>query len=159
MVTPMTKQSDEAASLRAELDALKNAMKPADPAAEARAAADWQNEMHQMREGRMSQATPPSVVRDFAVLDNNLVKEVAMRDARAPAGPSSAGAIPSSQQISNIRGAGGGSGWAREVPLSNPPGTNYADRLMDEQDRRDRAERVAQHAQIQAMEKLAEKKP
>jgi hypothetical protein len=107
----------------------------------------------------MSQATPPSVVRDFAVLDNNLVKEVAMRDARAPAGPSSAGAIPSSQQISNVRGAGGGSGWAREVPLSNPPGVAQADRLMDAQDAKDRHERIVQEAQRQALLKAGSKQP
>ena len=75
----------------------------------------------------MSMATPPSVVRDFAVLDNRLVKEIALRDARAPTGPSSQGAIPSSQQLSNVHTGGGGTGWVDPRPLSNPPGINWVD--------------------------------
>jgi hypothetical protein len=41
------------------------------------------------------------------------------------------------------------SGWAHEVPLTNPPGTNYVDALCDAQDRRDRAQ-----AQPSAAEKM-----
>ena len=33
-----------------------------------------------------------------------------------------------------------GSGWVEEVPLKPPPGVAVLDQLMDEQDRRDRAE-------------------
>jgi len=78
----------------------------------------------------------PSVMRDLADAVPDHISRGIYQDSRAPKGPSSAGAIPSSQQISNVRGTG----WAREIPISNPPGVNYADRLMDEQDRRDRAE-------------------
>lgn len=71
-----------------------------------------------------------------------------VRDNRAPTGPSSQGIIPSSQVVSNVRvggGAGppgGGTGWMKETPLGPPPGVAQADRLMDAQDRRDRAELI-----------------
>ena len=63
---------DEIAALRAEVEALKAAQPKPQPSAEERAReiARWQDEMHQMREGRMSFATPPSVVRDWTVLDD-----------------------------------------------------------------------------------------
>ena len=87
-----------------------------------------------------------------------LAHDIAMRDARAPTSPSSQGVIPTSQQISNVRGAGGFRGWQAEVPLSNPPGTNYADRLMDEADRRDRLQLMAEDAQRRALMKAAQPK-
>jgi hypothetical protein len=31
--------------------------------------------------------------------------------------------------VSNVRGAGGGTGWQNLTPLSNPPGTNWVDAL------------------------------
>jgi hypothetical protein len=93
----------------------------------------------------MARATPTS-----------MLQEIALRDNRAPTGPSSAGIIPSSQQMSNVRGAGRGSGWSEPTPLSNPPGVNWADRLMDHQDAKDRAELIQQEAQLKAMQKMAE---
>jgi hypothetical protein len=47
----MTKQTDEIAALRAEVDALKAAQPKPQPTAEerARATREWMNEMHQMR--------------------------------------------------------------------------------------------------------------
>ena len=85
----MTKQKDELAALRAEIEELKAAQPKPEVSWEERErrAREWANEMHQMREGRMSQAMPPSVVRDFAVLDDRMVKEIALRDARAPTAP------------------------------------------------------------------------
>jgi hypothetical protein len=44
----------------------------------------------------------------LSALDDSLVKGIALRDSRA---------IPSSQQVSNVRGAGGGTGWINPVPL------------------------------------------
>jgi hypothetical protein len=126
-----------------------------------RAVREWMDQMHQMREGRMSLATPPSVVRDWAVLDDNLVKGLALRDARAPTGPSSQGAIPSSHQVTGVRPGGvpgGCTGWQAPIPLSPPPGVAQADRLMDAQDARDRAELIERDARLKAMQKLAEGK-
>jgi len=35
---------------------------------------------------------------------------------------------------------GGGTGWQNPIPISPPPGVAQCDKLMDEQDRRDRIE-------------------
>jgi hypothetical protein len=45
------------------------------------------------------------------------------------------------------------SGWREPAPLSNPPGVAIADRLMDAQDARDRAELIAQEARRRLVEK------
>jgi hypothetical protein len=131
---------DEIAALRAEVEALKAAQPKPEVSREERErrARAWQDEMHQMREGRMAQAMPPSVVRDMAVLDDNLVKEIALRDARAPTSPS--GTIPSSRQT-----GGGGSrpsatpGWSEPRPLTNPPGINWVDAIAIADDVRQRS--------------------
>jgi len=88
----------------------------------------------------------------------DMIRDIALRDKRAPAGPSSAGIIPSSQQMSNVRGTGGPVGWQHEIPLGPPPGVNYADRLMDVQDQRDRLELLEREARRQALLKAAESK-
>jgi hypothetical protein len=82
---------------------------------------------------------------------------------RRPSGPS-IGGIPSSQQLSGIHpggGArfppGGGTGWRTAAPLGPPPGINYVDRLVDEQDKRDRAELVQKVAKQQAIEQAMKK--
>jgi hypothetical protein len=158
----MTDQKAELEALKARIEQLELQAKPAEPVDWQKRIAEHNDQIHQMREARMSLATPPSVIRDFAVLDDNLVKEIALRDARAPTGPSSQGAIPSSQQMSNVRGgnvAGSGTGWQAPIPLSPPPGVAQADQLMDEQDRRDRAELIERDARLKAMEKLAGPKP
>ena len=62
------------------------------------------------------------------------------RASHRPTEPSSAVAIPSSQQVSNVRGAGGPVGWQHEIPLSNPPGTNWVDAIAIADDVRQRAE-------------------
>jgi len=58
---------------------------------------------------------PPSALREMvAAVPDHMIRDIAMRDGRAPTGPSSAGVVPSSQQLTGIR-PGGGSGWAREI--------------------------------------------
>jgi hypothetical protein len=42
------------------------------------------------------------------------------------------------------------------VPLGPPPGINYIDAQLDAQDKRDKAERIKQEAQLSAMDQLAE---
>jgi hypothetical protein len=84
----------------------------------------------------------PDWVEDMArAVPTDMVREIALRDNRAPVGPSSQGIVPSSQQVSNVRGAGNGTGWARKIPLSNPPGTHLVDALCIADDVRQRAER------------------
>jgi len=71
-----------------------------------------------------------------------MLQEIALRDNRAPTGPSSQGVIPSSQQVSNVRGnnPSGGAGWVEPRPLTNPPGTNWVDAIAIADDVRQRAE-------------------
>jgi hypothetical protein len=76
-MTKADKQADKIAALEREVAELKAKVSP--PASEFKPMSDaeWIDRIYQMREGRMSHATPPSVVRDFAVLDDRLVKEIA----------------------------------------------------------------------------------
>lgn len=134
----MTDQKDELAALRKRVEELEAKAKPPEKSnfvpmtdAEHR---DW---VHQMQERRMSMATPPSVVRDFAVLDDATVKGIIRDNRNAPTGPT--GAIPSSQNVSNVRGTGG-SGWVEPRPLSNPPGVNWVDAQCIADEVRQRAE-------------------
>jgi hypothetical protein len=85
---------------------------------------------------------PMSAMREMAqAIPDAMIREIALKDNRGPTGPSSAGAIPSSQTLSNVRGAGGGTGWRTEVPLSNPPGTRMLDAIAIADDVRQRAEK------------------
>jgi len=85
---------------------------------------------------------PPSALREMAnAIPDRMVHDIAMRDARAPVGPSSQGVVSSSQGLSNVRGTGGNtSGWAHEVPISSPPGVAMVDAIMIADDVRQRAE-------------------
>ena len=134
----MTKQADEIAQLKqqmadqkAELEALKAAQAKANPPkstlvpmsdAEHR---DW---VHQMNEKRMSMATPPSVVRDLAVLDDNLCAGI-RQDRHAPTSPSSM--IPRSQQRAETGGKSSTPGYVDPRPLSPPPGIDLIDKAVN----------------------------
>jgi hypothetical protein len=75
-----------------------------------------------------------------------------VHDGRAPIGPRSA--VTSSAQVRGpVVAPGSGTGWLREVELRPPPGVAQADRLMDEQDRRDRHDLMMQEARRLAAEK------
>jgi hypothetical protein len=103
--------------------------------------AEHQNRVHQMRERQANTWMPPNAVREMVAAEpSGFMHDVALRDTRAPNSP---GMISRTEGPSNVRGGnvpGSGTGWQAPTPLSNPPGVNYADKLMDEQDRRDRAE-------------------
>jgi hypothetical protein len=149
----MTKQTDELAALKAGVEQLERANKPPEPFKPAPyEPIDWT--------ARMSM--PPSALRAMVeAVPDHVIRDIAMRDGRAPTGPSSQGAIPSSQQVSNVRPGGvpgGGTGWAREIPLGPSMHQRYVDAQLDAQDARDKAERIRQDAQLQAMQRLAEPK-
>jgi hypothetical protein len=116
---------DEIAALKKKVEELEAKLSPPKSDFVPMSDAEWRDQMHQAAERRMAMATPPSVIRDWNVLDENLLKGV-RDDARAPTSPR--GAIPNSQQV-----GGGGSppsptpGWAEPRPLTNPPGTNWVD--------------------------------
>jgi len=149
----------ELAALKREVAELKAAVQPKpQPSREdqERATAKWIDEMHQMREGRMSFATPPSVIRDWNVLDNATVRDLVQHG--TVQSPSMAGTTGAVSGVHRHDGAPSSTpGWVAPTPLSPPPGVAQADRLMDAQDRRDRielAQRIgAQEAAMRAAEK------
>ena len=148
--------SKQIAELKAEIEKLKAAVTPtrSDPAAEAR----FKDEMHAMAERRAERMSTFSreELADFErAVPTSIVKDIAMRDGRAPQGRP--GVIPN-QQASDVRGpVGGTSGWREATPLANPPGVNWADRLMDHQDAVDRHDRIVEAARRDALVKIAEK--
>jgi hypothetical protein len=100
---------------------------------------------------------PAETVREMArAVPDSMIQDIALRDSRAPTGPSAQGVVPSSQPLSNVRTGGSGTGWAREVPLSNPPGVRILDEIMDAQDAQDRHERMMAEARRQAMQRERE---
>jgi len=123
----MTKK-DELAELKARVAELERANKPPEPAK------PFVPEPYQRYDPTAGMSMPRATMLEMARAVPDM-REVALRDARAPTGPSSQGAVPSSQQVSNVRGtnvAGSGTGWAHSVPLS-----------ADDRDRKSLAERCA----------------
>jgi hypothetical protein len=91
----------------------------------------------QLREARR-RGVPDWAIDMARATPTSLLQDIALRDNRAPTGPSSQGVIPSSQQVSNVRTGGRATGYV--APLSNPPGTNWVDALCIADDVRQRAE-------------------
>jgi hypothetical protein len=138
----LAKLKQQLADQKAEVEALKAKVDPPKSTFVPMSDAEWIDEMHQMRERRMSQATPPSVARYFAdgVTDADCAD--IRRASHAPTGPSSQGVIPSSQPVSNVRTGGSATpGWVDPRPLSNPPGTNWVDAIAIADEVRQRKER------------------
>jgi hypothetical protein len=122
---------DRIAALEREVAALKEAGKPPAP---------FKETPYQRWDPTANMSMPLSTMLEMHRAAGHVMGGV-LRDNRAPTGRP--GMIPDSQQASNARTGnvpGSGTGWAREIPLSNPPSVAQADKLMDEQDRRDRAE-------------------
>jgi len=130
----MSDDKEELASLRKRVEELEAKAKP--PAKSdfvPKTDAEWIDEMHQMRERRMSLASnfhPDDLRAMERAAPTAMVKEIALRDARAPTGPSSA--VPRSQQVSGDQGSGasagsGGSGWRDATPIGPPPGIGWVD--------------------------------
>ena len=105
---------------------------------------------------------PPSALRAMVeAVPDRMLRDIVRDNRNAPTGPT--GAIPRSQQVTGGGGPanvpGSGTGWGHSTPIGPPPGVAQADRLMDAQDQKDRAELVEREARFKAMEKLAEGKP
>ena len=143
----------ELAEQKAKVEALERANKPKEP---------FKPQPYEPIDWTARMSMPPSALRAMVeAVPDRVIRDIAMRDARAPQGPSSQGAIPSSQQVSNVHPGGvpgGGTGWAREIPFGPSVHQRYVDAQLDAQDARDKAERIRQDAQLKAMEKLAEPK-
>jgi hypothetical protein len=132
----MTKKTDaqRIAKLERELAALKAAQAPPPP---------FKPEPWQQFDPTANMSMPRSTLLEMAAAIPDATIKGIVRDNRAPTGRP--GVIPGSQQVSSARhggtnAPGDGTGWAREVPLGPQPGINHVDRLIDEQDRRDRVE-------------------
>jgi hypothetical protein len=124
---------DELAALKARVEELERAAKPPAPPD----LGDYTpiNPLDRLSMDR-------SVMREMAkAVPDAMVRDIAMRDHRAPTGPSSAGVIPSSQGLSNVRGTGRGTGWSEPTPLQNPPGTRLIDAIAIADEVRQRNER------------------
>jgi len=127
----MTKHDDELAALKARVEELERAAKPPEKSDFVpKTDAEWIDEMHQMRERRMSMATPPSVVRDLTVIPDHIVKGI-VQDRHAPT--SATGMIPSSQQRADVHVGGKSStpGYADPRPLGKQPGIDLIDRAVN----------------------------
>jgi hypothetical protein len=149
----MKDETNKIAALEAKIEKLEASLAPT-PNDEAAVGA-WRDAQHKIAEARASvtgfgradlaefeRACPTSTMRDI------------VRDNRAPSGPSSQGVIPSSQQMSNVRTGGGprGTGWAREVPLSSPPGIAWVDALCEVDAAKERGVRMVEEAKRKAAE-------
>jgi hypothetical protein len=144
----MTTDKDELAALKKKVEELEAKVSPPKSTFVPKTDAEWADEMHQMRERRMALATPPSVIRDWAVIPEHIVRGV-VQDRHAPTSPSMAG---TSGAVTRVHLGGGApvnnSGWVAPTPLRPPDGVAQADRLMDAADARDRielAQRIAAH--------------
>jgi hypothetical protein len=121
--------NDEIAALKKELAEVKAALTPKP---------EFKPEPYQRYDPTANMSMPRSTLLEMAAaVPDHMLRDI-VHDNRAPTGRP--GVIP--EQPSNVRGnvPGSGTGWAHEIPLGPPPGVAQADRLMDEQDRRDRAE-------------------
>jgi hypothetical protein len=133
----MTKTADKLAALEAEVAAQRARVEELER--KAKPPAPFVPIPYERFDPTARMSMPPSALAEMVnAVPDHVVRGV-IRDNRAPTGPSSAGAIPSSQQISNVR-TGGGTGWAHEVPLGNPPGTRMVDAICVADDVRQKAE-------------------
>jgi hypothetical protein len=125
------KKDDELAALKARIEELERTSKPPAPFTDP----DWQPPINPI--DRLSM--PRSTMREMAsAIPDAMVREIAMKDHRAPTGPSGQGVVPSSQQMTNVRGAGRGLGWSEPTPLGPPPGIDLVDAQLIADDVRQR---------------------
>jgi hypothetical protein len=152
----MTKQTDEIAALRKRIEELEAKAKPPEPEK------PFVPQPYQRYDPTAGMCMPPSALAAMvAAVPDHVIREIAMRDNRAPTGRP--GMIPTSQQSTGGGGSanvpGSGTGWAHQTPIGPPPGLRYVDQQLDAQDAKDRQELIEKKAREQAMQKLAEGKP
>jgi hypothetical protein len=145
---------DQLAALKKKVEELEAKVSPPQSTFVPMSDAEHRDMVHRMRERQANSWMPPDAIREMVAAEpKGFMHDVALRDSRAPTGRP--GMIPDSQQPPPRRSAGGGTGWGHSAPLGPPPGVAQADRLMDAQDQRDRAELVEREARLRAMEKMA----
>jgi hypothetical protein len=119
--TAMTKQTDEIAALKARVEELERAAKPPEPKK------PFVPQPYQQYDPTAGMCMPPSALAAMvAAVPDHVIREIAMRDNRAPRTPAT---IPSSHTggggLANVPGSG--TGWAHETPIGPPPGINWVD--------------------------------
>jgi hypothetical protein len=147
-MTDAKKQAEEIADLKKEVEALKAKVSPPKSDFVPMSDAEHRDWVHQMQERRMSMATPPSVIRDWNVLDTATCQDL-WRHGTVQS-PSMAGASGQVTRTSSNPGLPGSNttGWVDARPLGPPPGIRYVDQQLDAQDAKDRADRIAQEARL-----------
>jgi hypothetical protein len=158
MMASANKQAQEIAALKKEVEALKAAQpKPADPGSRPLTKEEqdaFAREMDQWRQQRES-FVPPWLREACRGGVSDADARAIAGTARAPISPTTM--APSSPPDVGVRRggvAGGGTGWAREIPLGPSPHQRYVDAQLDAADARDKASRIKQEAQLQAMDRL-----
>ena len=152
-MTMTNKRDEELAALKARVAELERANKPKEP---------FKPQPYEPIDWTARMSMPPSALRAMVeAVPDRMLRDIVRDNRNAPTGPT--GAIPRSQQVTGGGGPanvpGSGTGWGHSTPIGPPPGVAQADRLMDAQDQKDRAELVEREARFKAMEKLAEGKP
>jgi hypothetical protein len=148
----MADLKSEVEALRAEVERLKPTPMPSEADVAAHRSA-----MHEAAERRMANASAFSreqLAAFQAAVPDEIVRGI-VADGRAPTGPT--GMVRTSQQQTDLRpAAGGGTGWAREVPFGPSPHARYVDAQLDAQDAKDRHTLIVEEAQRMAARRLAE---
>jgi hypothetical protein len=125
----LAKLKQQLAEQQAEVEALKAAQPKPKP--------EFKEQPYQRYDPTEGMSMPLSTLRDMVNAEpRGFMRDVAMRDNRAPNHP---GTIPSKSEA-RAPLPSSTPGWVDPSPLRPPPGVAQADKLMDEQDRRDRAE-------------------
>jgi hypothetical protein len=137
----LAKLKQALADQKAKVEALERAAKPPEP---------FKPQPYQQYDPTAGMCMPPSVLRDMIAAEpRGFMREVAMRDARAPTSP---GTIPREQMSSPSGGsAGSGTGWVDAQPIGPSPHQRYVDAQLDAQDLKDRRELIEQKAREQAL--------
>jgi hypothetical protein len=148
-MTNGNKDAERLAQLEAEVAALKASLAPKPPPE------PFKPQPYQRYDPTANMSMPPSALRAMVeAVPDNFMRDV-VRDNRAPSRPS--GMIPQQPTgggPANVPSSG--RGWSASIPLSPPPSVAQADRLMDAQEQRDRAELIEREAKFGAMQKMAE---
>jgi hypothetical protein len=124
-------QKDELDALKARIEELERAHKPPKP---------FEPEPYQGYDPTAGMSMPRSTMQEMVnAVPDQIMREVGLRDARLSP-TERAGTLPHRQQptTSPRPTAGDGTGWAHEIPLSNPPGTAWVDAIAIADDARQR---------------------
>jgi hypothetical protein len=140
----MTKQDDEIADLKQQVAELKKTVAPPQSAAQRmQEDREYMSKVHAMREAHMNHASPPLSAEQRKAYEDACPTSAVQDIVRHGTIPGPVGQAPATSQVGEVHGSPGigrGSGWVTPPPLGPPPGVAQADRLMDEADRRDKAE-------------------